>query len=96
MCMVRRPVLSPMSIETCHNYYASLTNFASPRFVVHTQPITYKTTICMCRVYSTVSSSHELASFPARVFSILMLGQKQGLVPIAWVIVHMHFKLPKI
>ncbi len=33
--------------------------------------------------------SYALASLPGRVFSIVTLGRKQGLVSIAWVLVHM-------
>ncbi len=37
----------------------------------------------------------ELASVPGRFFSNWTLGRKNGLVPIAWVIVRMRFKLPR-
>ncbi len=34
-------------------------------------------------------SGQPLASIPGRAFSILTLGRKQGLVSIAWVLVHL-------
>ncbi len=44
---------------------------------------------------STPMAGLRLASFPGRVFSIVTLGRKQGLVSIAWVIVHMRNRVPQ-
>ncbi len=48
----------------------------------------------LCSIFPKNESRIE-SLIPAQVFSILTLGRKQGLAPIAWVIVRMRFKLPR-